>query len=73
MAASFIRSGFAEHMMVTKLLPVIGGKNDDGVVIQLLFDQCHDQPADLVIQMGNAGIVADLCLAYQFRIRRASF
>ena len=50
---------------------MIGSEEDDGVVVDLLLNEGHDKPSDLVIQMGDAGVVADLGLPDQFRINRA--
>ena len=60
-------------MVVTELFAVISGKDDDRIIVKFLLDQGHDQTSDLVVQMRNAGIVADLGLAGQFRIQRSGF
>ena len=70
MAASLIWPGFSEHVVVAELLSVVGGKEKYRIIIEFLLDKSHDQTADLVVQMGDAGIVSDLSLAYQLRICR---
>ena len=56
--------------MVAELFSVIRSENDNGVIVEFLFYQSQDQAADLMVQMCNAGILADLCLPDQFWIRR---
>ena len=68
MAASLIGSGLAEHMVVTQFFPVVGGKEDDGVVVNSLLLQRQNQPPYLVVQMGDARVVAHLGLPDQLRV-----
>lgn len=35
-----------------------------------MFDQSHDQPADLMVEMRDARIISDLSLAYKIGIDR---
>ena len=56
---------------VTQFLPVVRGKEDDGIVVNSLLLQRQNQPSYLVVQMGDARIVACLGLPYQLRIDRA--
>ena len=44
--------------MIAQLLAVIRCEKDNGIVIDLLLDKSHDQPADLVIQMAYLIVMA---------------
>ena len=58
-------------MVVAQFLPVIGRKENQCIVIDFVFYKSHDKPADLVIKMGNAGIVSNLCFADQIGVNGA--
>ena len=73
MAAPFIRAGFAEHMVVAQFFSMISCEDKYCVIINFLFDQGHDQTADLVVKMCDTCVVSDLSLAYKFRIGGACF
>ena len=70
MTASLIWAGFPEHMMIAEFLAMIGGEDDDRIVIELLLDQSHDEPSDLMIQVRDTCVISDLCLTRQLRIDR---
>ena len=58
-------------MMISQKLSMIGYKEDNRILIQLIFDQRLQQTPDLMIQMSHAGIVPDLHLPDKLRIQRA--
>ena len=58
-------------MVVAELFSVVRGKEKYRIVIKFLFDESHDQTSDLVVQMGDAGVVSYLRLTYKFRVFRA--
>ena len=72
-AAPLIGAGFAEHMVVAQLFPVVRGKEDHSIFVNLMFDQPHDETTDLMVKMGDARVIADLCLSHKLRISRPGF
>ena len=57
--------------MVKEHLAVVGRKDDDRIMIGLIIFQRGDQPAELMIDMGDAGIVAGHRLMAQLCIPTA--
>ena len=50
---------------------MVRNKHDDRVFIAAILLQCLEQPPNLVVQMGDTGIIANLRLALQCLVRDA--
>ena len=72
-AAPLIGAGFAEHMVVAQLFPVVGGKEDHSIFVNFMFYQSHDETTDLMVKVGDACVISDLCLSHKLRISRPGF
>ena len=72
-AAPLIGAGFAEHMVVAQLFPVVRGKEDHSIFVNFMFYQSHDEPPDLMVKVGDACVISDLCLSHKLRISRPGF
>ena len=70
MAAAFVRTALAEHVVVTQFLSMVRGEQNQGVVVELVLDKCHDEAAYLVVEVGDQGIVARPHLMYELLIHR---
>ena len=57
-----IGPGFTEGMVVAQQFPMIRGKQDNGIFHLPVLPQRLEQPPDLMVQVGNAGIIANLGL-----------
>ena len=67
-AGTLISPALAEQMMIPEKLAMIRHEQNQGIVIKLVFNERLQKAADLMIQMGHAGIVACLHLPDQLRI-----
>ena len=57
MRRAFVRQGFAKQPMVAAEFPMVGGKNDPGVLQRVVFLQVRTKPADLIIDLGHQRII----------------
>ena len=68
MAASCIGTAFAEHMMIAEFLSVIRSEENHRIIHQLMLDQRLEDAPNLMVDVGDASVVADLLLADELRV-----
>ena len=71
MRAAAVRQGLAAEAVVGKHLAVVGRKQDNGIIHELMLNQSLNHASDLVVNMRNASIVTHLLLTNQLGVRRA--
>ena len=75
MEAFIIKTNFPPKIMIAKLFPVIGGHNNQGFVILPLLFQGGDNAAEIVIRLGDQGLIGcpDLLSCLLIEINRTAF
>ncbi|MPN31969.1 hypothetical protein SDC9_179444 [bioreactor metagenome] len=52
MGGLFVEQALCHHAMIEQHIPVVAGKDNDGVIQKIAFPQGTDEQAYLVIDMG---------------------
>ena len=69
LGAALVGLGLHKEQVVAQHLAVVGHEEEDRVVHQLLLHQGRDDPADLMVHMGNGGVVGHPQLADELGVR----
>ena len=56
--------------MIAQKFSMVRRKYNNGILITVVISQRIQESANLIVQVADAGIISNLCLAHQFRIHR---